>query len=478
MYKLLVVDDIRTNRIAVKLSLSELIDDDTIEILEAENGLEAIKIAKKEKPLLIFMDVMMPIMDGIEASQKIKEDPDTQECIIIGITALDDAETKNTMIDIGVKDFLNKPFNSDDLLNRVNAYLSILSAPCDTSNTAIQSRESNIISLYEDKNIKSHKIIFNIFDSCSLLNFWQFFDTHHIDGYAKLFDYLNFTTVTIESLIEERKISDIAVTLEEAEDCLYLTIQSSEFITALIDYISKFAYDLEFKEDGYNLTFNISKDTSKQKIKSDNYQATLNKSTIKKSDKDDDKSQELNSNIQNKLDLEVKKQEDLRFSVVDKISAQEFVDELDDGDFAKLEDFKQGLDGFYTILNSLFDKDANTVYAQMDYIAEEFYDFYYIVSMFRRFDVIERAFQDFSEFIKTITLEQLKDNDKKELLLDSIFGITDDLSEWIETIFYRIDTDNIHYLDASLSNTCLEIEAMFSNKDVTSAEDEDDLDFF
>jgi two-component system chemotaxis response regulator CheY len=72
MYKILVVDDIATNRRVLKLILSEL---ENVDFFDAENGEDAIAMTNDHQPDIIFMDIMMPKMDGIEATRIIKQNP-------------------------------------------------------------------------------------------------------------------------------------------------------------------------------------------------------------------------------------------------------------------------------------------------------------------------------------------------------------------------------------------------------------------
>jgi CheY-like chemotaxis protein len=73
--KLLIVDDEPHIRLLLEQTLEELEDHD-VEILTATNGLEALETIRSEKPNLVFLDVMMPKMNGYEVCQQIKGDPD------------------------------------------------------------------------------------------------------------------------------------------------------------------------------------------------------------------------------------------------------------------------------------------------------------------------------------------------------------------------------------------------------------------
>lgn len=94
------------------------------EVIAANNGLEGLKKAEKEKPDLILLDVMMPRMDGLDVLRRLKDNPGTAAIPVLMLTATDDTESISRARDLGVKDYIVKPFNFDALLDSVKRYLS------------------------------------------------------------------------------------------------------------------------------------------------------------------------------------------------------------------------------------------------------------------------------------------------------------------------------------------------------------------
>jgi CheY-like chemotaxis protein len=90
-------------------------------VLLARNGVEAVDQARQEQPDLILMDVMMPTLDGIEATRRIRGFPETRHIPIITLTALDQA--RESALQAGANDFLPKPINSGILFSKVNTWL-------------------------------------------------------------------------------------------------------------------------------------------------------------------------------------------------------------------------------------------------------------------------------------------------------------------------------------------------------------------
>ncbi|TPN87512.1 response regulator transcription factor [Aquimarina algicola] len=92
-------------------------------VVTAENGVEAIKVAKKKKPHLIILDVMMPEMDGIEACEQLRKLPDLQSTIITFLTARGEDYSQVAGFDAGADDYITKPIRPKVLVSKVKALL-------------------------------------------------------------------------------------------------------------------------------------------------------------------------------------------------------------------------------------------------------------------------------------------------------------------------------------------------------------------
>jgi len=88
-------------------------------VLESENGKEGFEVARKHIPDLVISDVMMPVMDGIAMTEKIKRDPATNHIPVIMLTAKADKDSKLQGLELGADDYVIKPFDKDELLVRV-----------------------------------------------------------------------------------------------------------------------------------------------------------------------------------------------------------------------------------------------------------------------------------------------------------------------------------------------------------------------
>ncbi len=92
-------------------------------VFTANNGTEGLEIARREKPHLIVLDVMMPEMDGIETCRQLKEIPELNNSIITFLTARNEEYTQITGFDVGADDFITKPIKPRVFLSRVKALL-------------------------------------------------------------------------------------------------------------------------------------------------------------------------------------------------------------------------------------------------------------------------------------------------------------------------------------------------------------------
>jgi len=117
--KILLVDDEPDILEIVGYNLSS----EGYQIFKAENGFEAVKKAKKEKPHLIILDVMMPKMDGIEACSQIRKLPNMEDTIITFLTARGEDYSQVAGFNVGADDYITKPIKPKVLVSKVKALL-------------------------------------------------------------------------------------------------------------------------------------------------------------------------------------------------------------------------------------------------------------------------------------------------------------------------------------------------------------------
>jgi two-component system cell cycle response regulator len=119
--KILSVDDSRTIRLIVGKTFRNY----DCTILEACNGEEGLAVAAREKPDVILLDVTMPVMDGVTALTKLKEDAELKAIPVIMLTAESGRENVLHIARLGVRDYLVKPFKEEQLVEKVGRVVSL-----------------------------------------------------------------------------------------------------------------------------------------------------------------------------------------------------------------------------------------------------------------------------------------------------------------------------------------------------------------
>lgn len=118
--KILVVDDELDMLMVIKLRLEA----SGYETITATDGLEGLNVARKVKPDLIVLDVMLPKMNGYKVSRFLKFDEEYKHIPIIMLTALAGEEDRSTGIETGANAYISKPFETQELLDTIRRFLS------------------------------------------------------------------------------------------------------------------------------------------------------------------------------------------------------------------------------------------------------------------------------------------------------------------------------------------------------------------
>ncbi|MDI6891614.1 MAG: response regulator [Actinomycetota bacterium] len=120
MKRILVVDDEPDIVALIRLKLMR----EGFEVVEAHNGEAAIKMVASSKPDLIILDIMMPGMNGWEVNERLKANPEYRDIPVIMLTALNEFDEQFKSLWAGVRDYITKPFDFDELVSSVRKVLS------------------------------------------------------------------------------------------------------------------------------------------------------------------------------------------------------------------------------------------------------------------------------------------------------------------------------------------------------------------
>jgi two-component system, cell cycle response regulator DivK len=116
----LVVEDYEDMSLALRLAL----EGSGYHILEASDGAKAVEVAERERPEIILMDLSLPVMDGLAATERIRSNPELRDTIIVAVTAHNDQDYRARALAAGCNAFVSKPVDFEwlkDLLNNLLA---------------------------------------------------------------------------------------------------------------------------------------------------------------------------------------------------------------------------------------------------------------------------------------------------------------------------------------------------------------------
>lgn len=122
--KILIVDDEHYIRMLLEETLEEL-EDEGVELLISSNGDEALEIIKEEKPELVFLDIMMPKMNGFDVCHIVKNELKFNDIYIIMLTAKGQEFDKQKGQEVGADMYMTKPFDPDDVVKKALEILGL-----------------------------------------------------------------------------------------------------------------------------------------------------------------------------------------------------------------------------------------------------------------------------------------------------------------------------------------------------------------
>ena len=122
--KILIVDDEAHIRMLIGQTLEEL-EDEGVEFLTAENGEIALEVIQKENPQLVFLDVMMPKMNGMEVCRRVKKELGLDKVYIVLLTAKGQETDRQKGLDVGADVYMTKPFDPEVILSKAKVVLGL-----------------------------------------------------------------------------------------------------------------------------------------------------------------------------------------------------------------------------------------------------------------------------------------------------------------------------------------------------------------
>lgn len=424
MIKILIVDDNKDNRTTVRLFLE---DYENLSAFEADNAEKAIEIAKVSKPDIIFMDIMMPGMNGIDATKEIRKFD--KQSMIIAMSVLSDDEHKSQMLQAGAEDYITKPINEELFVKRMENYFKLIEYK-----KAKEAMEKPV-NLFSDS-VYSRKLGFMIDSEASLAEFWEYYLIKNHNASEALCDAVRaIYNIGLYLLPDNPSFKIVA---EEDDDSLFFSVVElkgfNEAKVSEILYRESNKCDIAVSEQN-----EISVKLSNYKV-----EAAPKKETMK---------------------IDGEKERILRMSHSDKIGAKSYIAELGPDIIDKLEKLETNED---KLDEAVYEYETDGNYICIARISSEFEVYASVLDTLYEFKNIAYALATLSCFMNGLMPDQIDEKKSKKLGV-LLRNMVSDLMSWRKTIFVDRDTGDIHYLDSSLLSSCMQIELIFKD-----AEPEDD----
>lgn len=469
--RLLIVDDIEDNRLVLRAICKKL---EEFEIREAQDGLEAVETTRSWSPHIILMDIMMPIMDGFEASKIIKAE--YPEAIIMAVTAVIDPQIEQNMASIGVSAYIRKPIDKNLIRFKLQNFASLLHS--NSGNFKALSKKEALNPFCND--VRNFKTIFEIADAEAMMDFGMWvlarcqsnatMSCTKVDNMIELFYELVRQAVNI-------KLS-LSVIAEESFDELFFTMRFQE----KIEFSPKIA--LLTKEMGSNCMTkenfvctrlkiqDIQKSDSELKSTNKISRCTVNK---KKSSKNLDLKKDKKIPEKKAKTAYAQEKESPYLSFTGKTTAEEYMRDIGCNISEEIEEL-MSLDEEWEDKLSAFEEEP-TIKNLYDFTDNVLSAYSSTINSLFEFEAFAYALSSLKIFLKEKAGTITQEHEKTKTLIALLKCLGSDLRAWREHIFNLQDALDIHYLDNSFFSSCVQIEGLIDDRD-TEVNSDTEIKFF
>jgi CheY-like chemotaxis protein len=481
--RLLIVDDVEDNRLVLHAICRKM---EGFDIQEACDGVEAIEKAAAWRPHIILMDIMMPRLDGFEASKVIKSR--FPETIIMVVTAVIDPQMESHMASIGVAAYIHKPIDKELIrfkLQSIRAYLSSKEG----DHTKLSTKEA-LNPFCPD--VRSYKTIFSITDAEGMMDFgvWVLARCKECDARScsKVDAMIELFYDLMRQGIRER--GEAAIIIEESFEEVFITMKL-ETPVLLKPQSMEVAQDLQndciIRENIACVRLKLIGAPHKESesmvcaipVVSEAPAAASAKipetppvvEPVKAAEPvnpPEQAAKEVRS-------IDAQEQTLLRQSFVDKTSAADYVAEIGGDVLDEIRDL-ESLDEEWRECLALLE--AEPTIANVRAFTDDVLGVYVrAINGLFEFTALAYALSSLGSFMKEHAETILSDPSKLKTLVMLTEYLGSDLTSWREHIFALQDAADIHYLDSSFFSSCMQIEQIIGNKEVQT-DDDNDMEFF
>lgn len=465
--RLLIADDDEDNRLVLRATCRNL---ENFEIRDAVDGIEAVEITESWEPHVILMDIMMPRMDGFEASKIIKEKyPKT---VIIAVTGIIDSRVEEKMSLIGIDIYIHKPIDRELIRFKLQSVASSFRL----KQGDFKERSKKITINPFNSDIPSYKTIFDIVDTEAMMEFGMWlFDRYNGKSASAKFDKVIelFYKLMIQG---EKNGNAMTIIVEESYEEFYITMKFEEAVILekkILDMLNEFGTEVIFESN--ILCARLSKPVEKELFLQESseilqvkrvFSENINIAKTEQSSKESTKDIRVIDEAEKKL---------LHQSFIHKTSAFDYVKEI--GDILEEVLDLASIDEEWRERLNAIEKDPSQRHFE-EFVDAVLSSYVRVINNLFEFTALAYALTSLGVFIKDNAGVISQDASKTKMMIMLLEHLGEDLRTWREHIFILQDTADIHYLDSSFFSSCMQIEAIIGNKEVNSTEDEDCMEFF
>ena len=450
MKKILVVDDNKNNRLTLQFILEDWEEENPntkLELFFAEDGKKAVSMCEKELYDIILMDIMMPEMDGIEATTLIRTGQN-KSALIIACSALNDNEHKNKIITAGAEDYITKPIDSELFLKRFTNYIGLI------ENRKKQHYNADAVNVINNE-VYYRRTHFIIKNEIALSEFWEYFLLE--SSYADREEFSDMIRLLYGlGSYQIKKNYNFNIFLEENDDDIYITMDNVVLLkAALVEGIVKKNYsNANYKILGNKITFSISKSSETKKESSEKEQETET------------------------LEVQEKKIEDkpieavvVTKSVIPKITKESEVaiqtyDFMEPEDISELEEITNDLRSLINLVGS-----SNIQIDEIEQLVYYIQKFATVISIYSQTYAISSALKLLADDI-TKNIDTFLEKASDISILCEAFNR--DLILWIQKLFYD-GAPSIDFLDSSIISNANMISSFIKESEEQESEVLDDI---
>lgn len=476
--KLLIVDDVEDNRMILNAICRKM---EGFEIKEASDGIEAVEAVDAWRPHIVLMDVMMPRMDGFEASKIIKSR--YPETIIMVVTAVIDPHMEENMAMIGVGAYIHKPIDKELIRFKLKNFGDL-----------IRSKEGRYKKLSAKealnpfcKDIRHFKTIFDISDADSMMDFGMWILALCENKIAAACQRVDSTIEFLYELMRHgtRNDNTMSIIVEENFEELFVTMKFDEIIypnlkvSALIDEMGD---DCILHDNIACIRVHVADEKTISPIPvpvvSKIPEASVPKpqTVLEPEPKIEAVKETVPVEAAREIRvIETQEKEMLRQSFVHKTAAIDYVRDIGGDVLDEIRDL-ESLDEEWREKLHIFEAEP-TIDNLRDFADGVLGIYVRGINNLFEFTALAYALSSLGAFLKENADAVIQDAAKVKTLVMLLEYLGSDLASWREHIFSLQDTADIHYLDSSFFSSCMQIEGIVGNKEL-AVEDDNDMEFF